>query len=207
MPTDQVSSENALREKEDFLVVEELSKIGLNIGSVYDLAKISLSKEAVPILLSMMRSTTHPAIKQGIIRALGDRDNSRDIGPELLSYFKDIDENEWAREDTKWVLGNSIEIIAGPELLDDMIEIALDDSHGKSREMIVLGLGKIRDERAFLALKNLVNDPQVEGHAVSALGKLGDRRAIPLLESKTSSGKSWVRREAKSALNRLRKIQ
>lgn len=69
--------------------------------------------------------------------------------------------------------------------------------------MVVLGLGKSNRPEVVDVLNRLLDDPVVNGHAVTALGKLRDPRARPGLESMTADKRTWVRKAAEKALARL----
>jgi HEAT repeat protein len=53
------------------------------------------------------------------------------------------------------------------------------------------------------ALMSLLEDPQVKGHAVEALGQLKAREAAPLIGKVLTDPRPWIRREAAKALKRM----
>lgn len=53
-------------------------------------------------------------------------------------------------------------------------------------------------------LVGLVDDPEVDGQAVKALGRLKAPAGRAALERKRDDKRAWVRREARRALERLR---
>ncbi|WP_419672760.1 HEAT repeat domain-containing protein [Agromyces seonyuensis] len=69
--------------------------------------------------------------------------------------------------------------------------------------MVVLGLGRSKRLEAGDVLIELLGDPEVDGHAVKALGKLKTPRARAGLERMKSDSRLWVRRAAESALRKL----
>jgi HEAT repeat protein len=86
---------------------------------------------------------------------------------------------------------------------DELVGLARDRRHGKARQMVVLGLGKSKRPEAVDVLLGLVNDPDVDGHAVKVLGKLKAPAARAALEGKLGDGRAWVRSEARKALATL----
>ena len=71
--------------------------------------------------------------------------------------------------------------------------------------MIVLRLGKSKNPRVVDVLIQLLDDDQVSGHAVSALGRLRAQKARPHLERFLTDWRSWVRKKAAKALAKLDK--
>lgn len=195
--------ENELRDLENMEVSQAMESCGVANSGTYDLLRRSIPSSAIPTLLSLMRNVKHPAIKQGVIRALATDTAKGIAGPALIDYFETIDVDEWASNDTKWVIGNTLGILVDCSLTQDMVRLAMDRRHGRAREMIVLALGKLRSNLAFDALMRLLDDPDVCGHAVMALGKFGDGRAIHRLTVIANNAKPWVRTEACKALKRL----
>jgi HEAT repeat protein len=93
--------------------------------------------------------------------------------------------------------------VQDPCYTSELAELARDRRYGKARQMIVLGLGRSRRPEAVEVLVGLVDDPEVDGQAVKALGRLRAPAARAALESKRDDKRAWVRREARKALERL----
>jgi HEAT repeat protein len=102
-----------------------------------------------------------------------------------------------------WALGNGIEIMAIDDDFDVLARLARDRRYRRAREMIVLGLGKSRRPEAVSTLLELVEDPDVDGHAILALAKIGSPRARSAFEAKLTDSRAWVRRAAARALRKL----
>jgi HEAT repeat protein len=54
-------------------------------------------------------------------------------------------------------------------------------------------------------LIDLLDDDEVVGHAIIALGKLKSKKAYPAIERFATHPKAWIRKEAKKALARIEK--
>jgi HEAT repeat protein len=61
------------------------------------------------------------------------------------------------------------------------------------------------DPRAGEALRGLLADDRVAGHAIIALGKLKARDAAPEIEPFLRHETAWVRKEAQRALKKIDK--
>ena len=70
--------------------------------------------------------------------------------------------------------------------------------------MLALALGNMHNPRAVDVLTDLLDDEEVVGYAVMALGKLRASAARERLETLTKHPNKWVRREAQKALSRLK---
>lgn len=81
----------------------------------------------------------------------------------------------------------------------DLMEIARDDA-ASARRAAVQALGKLRVAEARDLLLELVDDPQVQPQAISALGELDDPVAKAMLESLTRGPDKKVARLASGAL-------
>jgi len=103
----------------------------------------------------------------------------------------------------RWTIGNALEVLADDSSFDELAGLARDRRYGKARQMLVLGLGKSKRPEAVEVLVGLMDDPEVDGQAVMALGKLRTPLARAALESKRDDKRAWVRREARKALGRL----
>ena len=71
--------------------------------------------------------------------------------------------------------------------------------------MLALALANTKSERAVEVLIACLEDPDVAGHAVAALGKLKAKKAEQQLQRFLTHPKAWIRQEARKALERLAK--
>jgi HEAT repeat protein len=125
------------------------------------------------------------------------------LGP-LVDEFKAIPEPVGpAGQSLRWAIGNALEVLWDDERFFDLLYLARERSYGRAREMVVLGLGRSKRPEAGGILIELLNDPDVSGHAVKALAKLRLQEARPGLEKMLGDDRSWVRRAARKALSDL----
>jgi len=69
--------------------------------------------------------------------------------------------------------------------------------------MVVLGLGRLGDVRILPRLLELLQDDEVSGHAIVALGLLKSSAAREPLEPFLNHPRAWVRKEARKAIGRI----
>ena len=185
-------------------LVEELRAAGFDIETVSDLYNRPIDykdyKEAIPILLRWLPEAD-PAIKESIVRALSVRWARPVAARAMIEEFRRA--KEIGDEALAWAVGNAINVVADKTHIEDLLELVSDRSYGSARQMVVLALGRWRDSRIAPVLVALLDDPEVNGHVLSALrqSKVSvPREAVePFLEDR----RAWVRRSAKVLLDRL----
>lgn len=187
------------------LVLADLALAGYEFDSLDDLRHSGVRyRSAVPVLLKWLPLVSDLEVKAKIARALSVPWARPTAAHALIDEFKAADA-EIDPEGTgyRWVVGNALEVVGDDSVFGELSGLALDRGYGKARQMVVLGLGRSKDPRALGVLVELLDDDDVSGHAVRALGKLGEPAARPAIESMLTSSSPWVRREAKKALARL----
>ncbi len=182
-------------------VMKELAEKGFKEGSLDDLRRSGIKyKEAIPILLKWLSTIDHLGVKEAIVRAISVPWAKPVASNKLIPEFFSVQD-----EGLKWAIGNALEVLADDAIAESLMEIAKDRTHGKARQMIVLGLGKIKDPRVVPLLHDLLRDEDVFGHAIMALGRLKSRESEPLIEKFLQHKKAWIRKEARSALAKIQK--
>jgi hypothetical protein len=101
-------------DKDEEELIKEISKKGIDIESVWDLVNnvkhpfldnkfTGKYNEVYPILVEHLDKSHHPRTREGIIRALTEKD-ARDIAKDKLleHFYKETDKN------LKWVLSNAL---------------------------------------------------------------------------------------------------
>lgn len=155
-------------------VLEELRGVGYGIDSLDDLRHSGIRYEAaIPILVRWLPRVNSTDAKEGIVRALSVPWAKGIAGPILIDEFmRTSSDDSAAAHALRWSIGNALEVIADKALLDSLVKIAANKKYGTSRQMAVLALGKVRDPKSVDLLIRLLDDEDVVGHAVKALGKL-----------------------------------
>lgn len=187
------------------VLVSELTDAGYPVASVSELRDSGLRyAAAVPVLLKWL-PIVPLSEKQGIVRALSvPWAKSQALDPLIAQYREEPVPSDPMGESLRWAVGNALEILWDDTRFDDLAALTADKRFGKAREMVVLGMGRSKLPKAVDVLIRHLDDPEVSGHAVKALGKLRDPRARAGLESMTTDKRTWVRKAAEKALSRLR---
>lgn len=183
-------------------VLQGLAAVGYKVGSLADLRQSgSRYRDAVPVLLWGLEHVSDAKVKGEIVRALSvPWAKPAATGPLIEEFKKAKDETGMG---LRWTIANALEIVWDDARFDDLVALARDESFGKAREMIVLGIGRSKRPEAGRVLVELLDDPVVCGHAVKALRKLKVPEARPGLERMLEDDRAWVRREAQRALAAL----
>ncbi len=194
---------------DDKRIVDALRGRGFKLSSIYDLVNSKQAyPEAIPVLVMHLSEVEDLAVKEGLVRALTVKEARGLAGPALVREFEKLP-YEGAEIDRvqmlKWAIGNALSVVASDSEFSDVVELLRDRRHGKAREMLAIALGRLSDPRGSAVLQEMLEDEQVAGHAIMALGRLGAREARAQIEKFLDDKRSWVRREAKKALERIDK--
>src|SRR4051812_776642 len=184
-------------------VLAELARLGYELGAVGDLRRLGTPyPDAVPVLVRWMSVVDYTPLKEDIVRTLSVP-WAQDAAKALVAEFERVDDP--TNIGVRWAIGNALEVLAADTIADEMIRLATDLRYGKARQMIVLGLGKLKAPRAVDVLMSLLGDEAVEGHAVMSLGKLRAKVARPRLEALLRHSQPWLRKEVTKAIARIDK--
>ena len=170
---------NFLQREKEFKILEgpllsDLKNIGIKVDSVWDLVNTADKYPgAIPILRQHLSLAYHKRIKEGIIRALTVNYAGPEVLRELIKQFCEQTDN--GPNSIKWVLGNAISEIATPADAETVIALAMDPSHGDSRDSITQRLPRVVKNKARLneVLQHLMRDKQTEQYArLAARGRI-----------------------------------
>jgi len=200
--TEQGKRRKRLREENERAgepVLEELRACGFNVEEVDDLKCIQDPK-VLPILLWWLPRVENLAVKETIVRALSMKWAKPEAQHPLIDEFKRATD-----ESLKWAIGNALEVIEDNRIADDILELVQVKQHGTSRQMMILGMWKIKDPRVADVAINLLQDDDVVVHALSVVGRLKPRKAWPYVEKLLSHPKAPIRKKALQVLQKLDK--
>ncbi|WML56484.1 HEAT repeat domain-containing protein [Neobacillus sp. PS2-9] len=183
------------------LLISEIRDLGYSISSIEELKKIdNKNKDVIPIILRHLSQITEVNHKEFLVRCLGVKGFISASIP-LINEFKNSSNNTY-----KWAIGNSLSLILDKSSLNELLKIATDKKHGTARQMIVDGLGKFKDKKVIPVLVGLLEDKDVQGHALSALSKFKDPELIPHINPFVNHEITWIRNTAKRTINKLEKL-
>jgi HEAT repeat protein len=191
-------------------IFEELAQAGYPLDQLSDLyrKKVYANKvtyqRAVPILLRWLPRIDDLNVREEIVRTLSVKWAKPAAAPVLIKEFQKVDDPVGLY---KWAIGNALSVVADDSVFDDIVKLVKDKQHGRAREMVAVALGNMKDPRAVDVLIELLEDDEVAGHALIALGKQKDDRARQYIEPFLEHPKAWVRKEAKRALAKIDKAR
>ncbi|MCL2483660.1 MAG: HEAT repeat domain-containing protein [Propionibacteriaceae bacterium] len=183
----------------------DLSSVGFQVASVSALRNSGVRYgDAVPVLLSWLPRIEDPKLKGEVVRALSVPWAKPVATRPLIDQFRSIPEDvDPTGFGLRWIIGNALDVLFDDSFFSEYVELAEDTRYGFGRQMVVLGLGKSKRPEAVGVLLSLVDDPDVDGHAIKALCKLRAPLARAAFEAKLSDQRTWVRAEARKGLSRL----
>jgi HEAT repeat protein len=156
--------------------------------------------KAVPALLETAQAvrTEDSDVREIALRALARIADPRAVGP-LVEALSSAD---------PWLTARIAEILAshGDAVVDPLIELLTHSSCHPARAWAAHILGEVRAQRAFPALVRGLGDAddEVRGRSATALGRLGDRRAVNhLLERLLTDPVPFVRARIAATLGQF----
>lgn len=207
-------------DREEGVVLNLLAEQGFAIARLADLLKVDISKPLAEALLAILphavwwkgtivRALRDPAAKGIAAQPLIDEflnvefdintPRERYVDPDGVVRFKAI-----PNESYKWAIGNSLYVVATKEHLDQLLTIALDESHGTTRDEIVRSLARFKkDPRVTPTLLRLLYDDDVVIEALEALRRIKAEGARKRAEELLSHNHPLVRKEAEKLLKVL----
>ncbi len=196
------------REKEEAHIRDTLRNAGVH-AQLEELTKHDYSDKLIDILIELVSATHDPIMKLQVLKSLCGpykKAYARVEGVLVSQYLECADSPKAPGMDSLlWGIGNCIEITTNSDshFLPTYKSIVGNKSHGTSRQMIVLALSKFKKDDVEDLLLELLDDPQVSGHAVMALGRIKSAKSTPLLMEMKKSAQPWVRREAEKSIRAI----
>lgn len=189
-----------MREENKAMIITGLRKRGYSINSINDLMRLSSKeRELIPFLSGLLEQFTDENDKEFIVRCLGVK-GFQEIIPKLLEEFKTAKGNSY-----RWAIANSINIIHDMTIEQELITLSENKKYGTGRQMLVLSLGCYKTDSSIKCLRGLLQDEEVRGHALRALGKCGNSEVLPDIEKYCDSDNRWIRKEALNAVDKIRR--
>lgn len=187
-----------MREENKAMIITGLRKRGYSINSINDLMRLSSKeRELIPFLIGLLEQFTDENDKEFIVRCLGVK-GFQEIIPKLLEEFKTAKGNSY-----RWAIANSINIIHDMTIEQELITLSENKKYGTGRQMLVLSLGCYKTDSSIKCLRGLLQDEEVRGHALRALGKCGNSEVLPDIEKYCDSDNRWIRKEALNAADKI----
>lgn len=184
-------------------LLQEVREQGVKLETINELTRLDIKhRNLVPIILKYLNNSVDDDVKDFLARCLCVKGLVEVSEPLIEEFYKA------SNPFLKWTIGNSLGVIRDKNSLPELIKIVQEKEHGISRQMIAYYLGGFKDgKKAKEVLIYLLNDEDVQGHAIHGLSLLKDASVIEYLEPFTSHKKTWIRNEAKKAIKRLEKIK
>jgi len=185
-----------------------LRGLGYNVDFVSRLVSLGVKyDDAIPVLLEALQSTADESLREWCARALSLPWVEDEVVEALIEQFALGDHGNLRRSGTQWAIGNALWSTWRDSYFDDYGTLAQSRQLGTSRRMVVFGFEKTRlKDRAVRVLLSLLDDQDVNGHAVAAIAKLGQELGRRALEDAVDDPRRWVRNAAKRGVITLEKL-
>ena len=132
------------------------------------------SRRAHPVLLEWLPRVHAPNLVATLASRIRESGKQSGSARALIKKY---------RERPSWQLGDAIARTMTPAEHGDVVQLCADATAGRERQMLVDSLWRIRTDEARLLIRNLVRDPSVARHAMSAARRaFGTEEARALIE-------------------------
>ena len=197
-----LASEEQARNNPESILLEFKQKL-LDLGfsfQVLNQAEKLLPKYksiVLPVVIEYYKKAKISSEKQYLLKWLHHK-GLEEVVPMLLEDYFSSNPNI-----DRWAVGDRLYQIRSRNYIKEYLDIVSNRVFGRNRQMIVLLLGKLKEESAVPTLIDLLEDEEVRLHAISALGEFKReefRRYFERFQNSTHPG--W-RKYAKAAIKKL----
>lgn len=157
------------------------------------------ARTARPVLLAWLPRVESPAVRETLARRIAQAGKRSESTRALILAY---------RRSPAWAIGDAIARTMTPAEHDEVVALAADKSGGRERQMLVYALWRIKSERARSLIDELVEDPDVSGHAITSLRRaFGNDAARARLEPLLDGADATVREYAAQALRNIERAR
>ncbi|MCM1508664.1 MAG: hypothetical protein NC177_16275 [Ruminococcus flavefaciens] len=136
---------------------------GYQVINYTDIIKIKYDDSDINVLKEILSKLNDINYKKFIIRCLTKK-KLYSITVSLIEEFISATDNDY-----RWIIGNALYTIADKTHNEDYIKIALNKEYRSSRQMIILLLGKTKNDEIRNVLLSLLSDYDLLPHIIKAL--------------------------------------
>lgn len=138
----------------------DLAQAGFEFDSLTDLRVSGRRyRGAYRYLLRWLPQVSDLVVKEQIVRALSVPWARPAAASSLIEEFRTIEgEGDPTGTGIRWAIGNALSIVGDDSVFEDLAAIAKERHFGKSRQMIVVGLGRSRKPEVVPLLIDLLDD-------------------------------------------------
>lgn len=183
-------------------ILADLRAAGLDIDEISDLLNEHLDYERqLPVLIDWIPRCANLRVREVLVRALAVPAARRTAAADTL--LREFETAPSSASGYRWAVALALTGAARPQDAEAVVRLFADRSYGTGRQELARVIARLRPPEALAVLVAALDDDDVAGHAVEALGFLGDPGAIPRLETMAGHPRKWVRREAARAIAKI----
>lgn len=202
MMQQHLAGEEQARNNPESILLEfkqELLDLGFSFQVLNQAEKLLPKYKSIvlPIVTKYYKLAKIPSEKQYLLKWFHHK-GLEEVVPMLLEDYLSSDPNI-----DRWAIGDRLYQIRSKNYIKEYLTIVRDPSFGYSRQMIVLLLGKLKEESAIPTLIDLLEDEKVRLHAISALGEFKCEEFRCYFERFQNSSHPGWRKYAKAAIKKL----
>ncbi len=159
----------------------DLKQLGFDIEKPDRMfSNIDECKQALPVFLKWIELMESTDTTETLVRYVTVPWAKKVAVQPLIARLKKERNNN--SDSLKWAIGNALNYTADKSNREQLLEIVQDKVYGDARQMIILRLGTMKVRESEDVLIPLLEQEDVRGHTIAALGYLGSRKAKPYIE-------------------------
>jgi hypothetical protein len=187
-------------------LLDQLRALGFEVETVGELyASRKSYKRAIPTLISWLGRVENERVETELVRALTDRAARPDAAAPLVARFRELGPDA-PELGLKWHIAHALATVADDSVFVDIAQLIDDERHGRAREWLVVALTRTGDPRASDVAVQALEDPDLTPFALRAIGAIKEPRLLPLVKRYADDPNALVRREARTAIRHLEKV-
>lgn len=178
---------------------EDLHNLGFSF-QVLNQAEALMPKHKdtiLPIVIKYYKAATIPSEKQYLLKWFHHRGLDEVIPMLIEDYYSPCSDT------ARWAIGDRLYEIRSKHYVKEYIKMITNPKFGIARQMVVLLLGKLKEESAIPTLIDLLKDEEVRLHVISALSEYKREEFRQYFEKFQDSTHPGWRKSARAALRRL----
>ncbi len=187
-------------------ILQELAAVGVHVDYLQGLCtKGSDAPAAIPVLIHWLKVTMHWNIADVIARVFMMPWARCDaVADALCERFASApDTPQWLT--AKWSMGNALSLCATQKHAKPIAQLIADARYDYARGMLLIALVRTNTPEALEVIRGVIPELPFEG--ISALRRLKNPAAIPVLQPYLNHSHAHIRRAARAAIDRLERLK
>jgi HEAT repeat protein len=176
--------------------IEDINILGETCEPITRLVNSEVSSKPYADILIKYLGKLNRNETEMVVRALTEKGNNK-ASPTLINMFKN------GKDIDLWTVGNALYVIDDKSSYDKILKLCQDKSFGTARQMLMGTLARMKSDKAYKVLIECLSDSTVKGHAIEAIGRFGNPKALEIIEKIEVKKGKYEFKAKRTAIRRL----